>query len=222
MSESIYTDEITPAADNGTPAAIAAAPGLHDIFKVFLTAGSVSFGGGVVAYLREYLVRSEKWLNDDEFLDALEVSQTLPGLNAVNLSVVVGDRMRGIAGACVAVMGILLPGMAIVISLGVLWEERRHNPYVTKFLIGVAAAAAGLLSTVTIQLGHRQFTFMPDVFILLATFIAVSILHISLVVVLLVVGPIAVWLYRPGSTHHDKPVPLPHPHFHGRHHLLRH
>jgi chromate transporter len=218
MSESI-APESNPAASE---ASSRPRPSLLRILKVFMTAGAISFGGGVVAYLREYLVRAEKWCDDDEFLDALEISQTLPGLNAVNLSVVVGDRLRGIPGACAAVAGILLPGMVIVMTLGVLWEERGHNPYITKFLVGVAAAAAGLLSTVTLQLGHRQFTYVPDVFILLLTFFLVSFMHISLLLVLIIVGPAAVWLYRPGSKHHAKPLPMPHPHFRGRHHLLRH
>jgi chromate transporter len=219
MSESTITG---PEQEGAIDAGAGSRPTLLFILKVFLTAGAISFGGGVVAYLREYIVRAEKWCNDEEFLDALEVSQTLPGLNAVNLSVVIGDRLRGIAGACAAVIGILLPGMIIVMTLGVLWEERRHNPHVTNFLVGVAAAAAGLLSAVTLQLGHRQFTYMPDVFVLLATFIAVSFLHVSLVIVLLTIGPAAVWLYRPGSNLHSMEIPKPHPHFHGRHHLLRH
>ncbi|MBF6568900.1 MAG: chromate transporter [Candidatus Binataceae bacterium] len=196
-------------------------PSLARIFKTFLTAGGISFGGGVVAYLREYTVRGEKWLDDDEFLDALEVSQTLPGLNAVNLSVVIGDRLRGVAGAAVAVAGILIPGMLIVMTLGVVWEERRRNPYVTAFLIGVAAAAVGLLTTVTVQLGHRQLTHWLDLTILSATFVAVTVFHISLLWVLLVIGTIAVLIYRPGSHHGEREVKLPHPHFHKRRGLLR-
>ena len=69
------------------------------IFRTFLTAGAISFGGGVVAYLREYTVSDTKWLDDDAFLDALEISQTLPGLNAINMSVIIGDNLRGIPGA---------------------------------------------------------------------------------------------------------------------------
>lgn len=196
-------------------------PSLGRIFKVFLMAGGISFGGGVVAYLREYLVRGERWLSDDDFLDALEVSQTLPGLNSVNLSVVVGDRMRGVVGAAVAVAGILLPGMFIVMTLGVLWESEHHNPLVKNFLIGVAVAAVGLLATVTVQLGHRQFTHWLDLTLLMVTFAAVSFFHLSLVIVLLTVGPLAVWIYRPGSHHGERKISLPHPHFHRRHELLR-
>ena len=69
------------------------------------------------------------------------------------------------------------------------------------FLIGVAAAAVGLLSTVTLQLGHKQFVKPLDLAIIVATFVAVSILHVPLYLVLLVIGSAAILLYRPGAKH---------------------
>ncbi len=181
--------------DAGAP--VRSRPQLRDLFKVFLTAGAVSFGGGVLAYLREYLVRQHGWLGDDDFLDALEVSETLPGLNSVNMSVIIGDRMRGAVGAAVAVVGLMLPGMVVMMTLGVLWEQQRHNPNVGHFLVGVAASAVGLLLTVTLQLGHKQFVRPLDLMMIAVTFIAVSVYGISLGWVLLVLGPLAIWLYRP-------------------------
>jgi chromate transporter len=171
------------------------------IFRTFLTAGAISFGGGVVAYLREYTVTDAKWLDDEAFLDALEISQTLPGLNAVNMSVIIGDNLRGIPGAIAAMMGLVLPGVIVIMGLGAAWQEESHNPLVRAFLIGVAAAAVGLLSTVTLQLGHKQFVRPLDLTIIMATFVAVSILHIPLYIVLLVIGSAAVMLYRPGARH---------------------
>jgi len=174
---------------------------LGTIFWTFLTAGAISFGGGVVAYLREYTVSDTKWLDDEAFLDALEISQTLPGLNAINMSVIIGDNLRGIPGAIVAVAGLVLPGVIVIMGLGAFWQEQSHNPLVKPFLIGVAAAAVGLLSTVTLQLGHKQFAKPLDLAIIAATFVAVSILRIPLYLVLLVVGSAAVLLYRPGVRH---------------------
>jgi chromate transporter len=182
-------------------AAAGAPVSLGMIFRTFLTAGAISFGGGVVAYLREYAVSDTKWLDDDAFLDALEISQTLPGLNAVNMSVIIGDNLRGIPGAIVAVAGLVLPGVIVIMGLGAAWQEESHNPQVRAFLIGVAAAAVGLLSTVTLQLGHKQFVKPLDLAIIVATFLAVSILHIPLYLVLLVIGSAAVLLYRPGARH---------------------
>ena len=171
------------------------------IFWTFLMAGAISFGGGVVAYLREYMVSDTKWLDDESFLDALEISQTLPGLNAINMSVIIGDNLRGIPGAIVAVLGLALPGVVVIMGLGAAWQEQSQNPQVRAFLIGVAAAAVGLLTTVTLQLGHKQFSKPLDLAIIAATFAAVSILQLPLYVVLMVIGSAAIWLYRPSARH---------------------
>ncbi|HKV54149.1 MAG TPA: chromate transporter [Candidatus Binataceae bacterium] len=167
------------------------------IFKLFLTAGAISFGGGVVAYLREYVVRDQKWLDDDGFLDALELSETLPGLNSVNMSVIIGDRLRGVAGAAAAVAGLVIPGVIVVMTLGVAWNQQRHNTDVNAALVGVAAAAVGLLTIVTLQLGHKQFIRFPDLLFIVATFAAVSLFKFSLLVVLLTLGPLATLYYLP-------------------------
>src|SRR6516162_4243287 len=66
-----------------------------EIFGAFLMIGATSFGGGVVAYLRDSLVAKHRWLDDKTFVELLSISQTLPGLNATNMAVLVGDRLRG-------------------------------------------------------------------------------------------------------------------------------
>ncbi|MGH7865239.1 MAG: chromate transporter [Candidatus Binataceae bacterium] len=184
--------------------------GLGAIFQVFLMAGAVSFGGGVVAYLREYLVSARGWLDDEQFLTALEIGETLPGVNALNIAVIVGDNLRGVAGAAVAATALMLPGSVVVMMLAVLWESQRQNPLVTAFLLGIAASAVGLLSAVSLRLGRHQFTRMPDVAIVVATFILVSVLHVSLVLVLLIIGPLGIWLYRPGQNR-GREMSMPHP-----------
>jgi chromate transporter len=192
------------------------------LFRIFLLAGGLSFGGGAVAYLREYIVREEHWLDDEGFLGAMEISETLPGLNAVNMAIIVGDNLRGFIGAMVSVIGMLLPGSIVVMLLGIAWQSAHQNLNVKQFLLGIAAAAVGLLSSVTLQIGRRQFRQLPDVAIVLATFAAVSFFKVSLPVILLVLGPIAVWFYRPAVAEtrgSDEHLPF---HRGTRHHLFRH
>ncbi|MGH7814925.1 MAG: chromate transporter [Candidatus Binataceae bacterium] len=174
-------------------------PTLLKLFKVFLLAGGLSFGGGAVAYLREYLVNREAWLDDEGFLGAMEISETLPGLNAVNMSIIVGDNLRGVPGAIAAVIGMLLPGSIVVMLLGILWESNHANPEGRRLLIGIAAAATGLLAAVTLQLGRKQFRTPPDLAIVIVTFAAVSFFKFSLPTVLLTIGSLGIWLYRPGA-----------------------
>lgn len=184
--------------DPGTATPAAPVP-LRAIFALFLRAGAVSFGGGVVAYLRSFLVQESGWLDDARFIDVLEMSQTIPGLIAVNMSVIVGDTLRGVKGAAVAVAGMLLPGAAMVMVLGIFWQEAAQNPALRLFLLGVAAAATGLLASVTWQLGRRQLAVARDVVIAAATFAAVSLLHLPLLLVLAIFAPVTIWLHRPGT-----------------------
>jgi len=205
-------DSVTPqqsgtASSNATSKA-ASVP-LGEIFKVFFMAGAISFGGGVVAYLREYLVRSSGWLSDEDFMSALEISETLPGLNSVNIAVITGDDLRGVPGAAAAVAGLMLPGAVFVMVLGLLWNQSRHNVTVSHFLLGIAAAAAGLLLVVSLQLGKQQISKFPDLFIVLATFLAVSVFKISLAWVLIGIGTLSIWLYRPHPARPQAPEHLP-------------
>src|SRR5262249_14425997 len=126
---------------------------LLEIFRAFLVLGGTSFGGGVVAYLREALVVREKWLDDETFLAGLELSQMLPGLNATNMSVYVGERLRGAPGALVACLGMMLPGTLIVMVLGVLLTGGGRVIDASSVLIGVGAAAVGLLLETTWKVG---------------------------------------------------------------------
>ena len=170
---------------------------LGRIFQTFLLIGATSFGGGVVAYLRAMLVDKRRWLDDEEFLSALEISQTLPGLNATNMSIIVGDRLRRTPGALAAFLGMILPGTLVVMVLGILYGQHGHNPAVAGALDGVAAAAVGLLFAVTVQIGRKEIHGARDVLIALATCVAVSEFHVPLYIALLIVGPVAIWLYRP-------------------------
>ena len=166
----------------------AAPVSLGTIFWTFLTAGAISFGGGVVAYLREYTVSDTKWLDDEAFLDALEISQTLPGLNAINMSVIIGDNLRGIPGAIVAVAGLVLPGVIIIMGLGAAWQEESHNPQVKIVPDWRGGGGGRTAEHGDAATGHKQFVKPLDLAIIVATFVAVSILRIPLYIVLLVIG----------------------------------
>lgn len=179
------------------PPATSSAPTVLHIFAAFAKIGVTSFGGGLVAYLRDALVEEKKWMSEEEFLAALEIGQTLPGLNSVNVAIIAGRHMAGPMGSIAAATGIILPGVAVLILLGVLYDRFRHDPDVAAALAGVAAAAVGLLLQVTLKIGAKQFTNLRDVFFVVATFILVALLHVSLPAVLFLVAPLAVILCRP-------------------------
>ncbi len=170
---------------------------LAKLFTVFLNVGATSFGGGVVAYLREHLVVRQKWLDENHFLAALEVGQTVPGLTSTNISVIVGSRLRGVPGAIVSVLGMTIPGTISVFILGLLYAQFRTNPEVSAMLHGVGAAAVGLILAVTLQVGSSALKRSQDIAILIVAFLLVGVWHVSLLPVLVVLAPISIRLNRP-------------------------
>jgi len=171
-------------------------PSIGRLFWVFFRLGLTSFGGGLIAYVREEVVTAQKWISDDEFLAALEIGQTLPGLNAVNVSVIVGRKLRGAPGSVAAAAGLIIPGAALLLLLGFLYVRFKDNPDVTAALTGIGAAAVGLLLQVTLKIGARQFLNPTDLIFVIITFIVSALLHLSLAVVLFIVAPFAVMIYR--------------------------
>lgn len=180
---------------------------LGRLFRVFALLGATSFGGGVVAYLRQALVVRQRWLDDETFLSGLELSQTLPGLNATNMSIYMGERLRGAAGAIVASLGMMLPGTIIVMALGLLYVGHGHLSDVKVVLGGVGAAAVGLTLATTLQIGKRQLAKPLDLTLIVVTFVVIGIYRVSLPIALLTIGPLSIWLYRPRKAAPAAPAP---------------
>ena len=172
---------------------------LREIFRTFLLIGATSFGGGVVAYLRSSLVGKHRWLDDPDFIRMLSISQTLPGLNATNMAVLVGDRLRGVSGAIAALTGICLPGGLFMFTAGALYRGHGERPFVAAILHGVAAAAVGLILAVTVQLSRKALDRYSDLVFMALTVIGVNLLHLPIPYVLFGVGAGATWWFRPRS-----------------------
>lgn len=167
------------------------------IFSSFFRIGITSFGGGLVAYLRDEIVTNRGWMTGEEFLAALEIGQTLPGLNSVNVAIIAGRKLAGPRGAIAASVGLVIPGAVILVILGLLYVRFRNNRDVAAALAGIAAAAVGLLFQVTLKIGARQFLNPLDLFFVLLTFVLVGLCHVSLPVALFLIAPFAVILRRP-------------------------
>ena len=167
-----------------------------DIFLEFLIIGATSFGGGV-PYLRNSLIVKRHWVDDREFVELLSISQSLPGLNATNVAILLGDRLRGWMGAVAAIVGVCLPGAAIMLAVGMVYRIHGDHNIVTSMLKGVAAAAAGLLLATVIQLGKKSLSHQGDLIFVIVTVLAVNRLHQSVPRTLIVVGLLAILWYHP-------------------------
>jgi chromate transporter len=169
---------------------------IGQIFLEFLIIGATSFGG-VVPYLRGSLVTKRQWIDDKEFVEKLSISQSLPGLNATNMAILVGEKLRGALGSIVAIIGICLPGAVLMYIVGMFYRAHGDHVWVTAALKGVAAAAVGLILSTVVGLSQKSLTGKFDFVFIALTVVAVNRLHQSVPRTLLVVGLLAILFHRP-------------------------
>lgn len=182
------------------PLASAAVPkasvSLLEIFGQFLKIGATSFGG-VVPYLRATLIDDRHWLNEKEFVEKLSISQSLPGLNATNMAILVGEKLRGGLGSVAAILGICLPGAVLMFAVGIFYHRHGDHVWITAALKGVAAAAVGLILATVVQLSRKSLAGKFDFVFMAMTVLAVNRLHQSVPRTLIIVGLLAIFFHHP-------------------------
>jgi chromate transporter len=148
----------------------------------------------VLPFARRALVERRSWLTPDDFNETLSLCQSLPGPNIVNLSIAVGARACGWRGSVAALAGLVGAPVVIVIALGVLYGRFGGLEQVRHAIVGLAAAAAGLVIATAARMAEpllrrRALTAAPFI---LAAFIAVGVFRLPLPYVLLVLAPLSI------------------------------
>ena len=170
-----------------------APPTVAEIFIGFLTLGLTAFGGALPLARRE-IVERRKWLTSDEFVDLLGLCQFLPGGNVINLSVAVGMKFRGVAGALAGLLGLIVGPSLIVIGLGVLYQRTHQDPHIRHLFAGLAAAAAGLLVSMAIKVAWPLRHKLSMAAVAALAFIGIALLRLPLLPVMLVLTPVSIFV----------------------------
>lgn len=164
------------------------------LFIEFFTLGLFTFGGGyaMIGLLEERMTR-RGWLDSEEILDCIAVTQTLPGVIAVNMSLYVGYRLKGIKGALVSVFGMVLPPFVIIILIAMFMENFGDNRYIQGALKGIRIATLGLIMSAAAKLAGKTFDKVKgskadsafSILLFLVSFLLISFMGIDAVWVIL-------------------------------------
>lgn len=165
--------------------------------KLFLSTFSLSactFGGGfvIIPLMRRKFVEELHWIDEEEMLDLTAIAQSSPGAIAVNASILVGYRTAGIPGALIAILGTVLPPLVILSVISFFYAAFRDNVIVSRMMNGMLAGVAAVICDVTVRMGGeilRRKKAVP-ILLLAASFLAVRILHLNIMIVLLLCGAV--------------------------------
>lgn len=119
------------------------------LFSTFFKIGSFTFGGGwaMISIIQREIVDKHHWIEEEEFLDLLAIAQSMPGILAVNISTVIGDRLRGIKGSVAAALGTILPSFIIILMIAIFLtpDTIKNDPTLTAIFKGIRPAVVALI-----------------------------------------------------------------------------
>ena len=176
---------------------LAPPPGLRELFIGMLQVALSAFGGGLSAWSQRIVVEQRRWMTNEQFLTGLTVARLFPGPNQINMAVYIGAQFRGLAGALVALAGILLVPLTLLMALGVAYFWLHETPAIDRVLAGVVAAAAGMALSMGFRILDAYWHDRMALALAAAVLVAMAIFHVRLIPVVLIAGPLAMAWYWP-------------------------
>jgi chromate transporter len=189
--------------------AAAPEPSLAEIAREWGRIGCIGFGGppAHVALFRALCVTRRGWLTEEQFERALAATNLLPGPASTQLAIYCAWRLRGPKAALIGGLGFILPGLAMILALSILFLAGSPPRWIRGAGMGAGAAVAavavgaGLGVALPIWRRARDAHRLPVLVYALAGLLAAAAAGPWLVVVLLACG--ALELIRRGLAKAD-------------------
>lgn len=117
------------------------------LFISFFKIGAFTFGGGwaMIPLIEREVVDKQNWIKREDFVDALAIAQSLPGVLAVNVSILIGNKLRGLKGCLTATLGTILPSFLIILAIAIWFVQTYDNPVVERIFKGIRPAVVALI-----------------------------------------------------------------------------
>ena len=161
---------------------------LWQLFGTFTKIGAFTIGGGyaMLPLIEGEVVTHRKWIAADDFLDMIVIAQTAPGVLAVNISVLVGNKLRGKWGAFISALGSALPSFVVILLFAFFLAAYQDSPILTKMFKAVRPAVVALIAVPVFNLAKSakltwKTAWIPVVSAFLIWYYAVSPVWIILV-----------------------------------------
>jgi chromate transporter len=172
-------------------------------WTLFLSAFSLSaftIGGGyvIVPLMRKRFVEELKWIDEEEMLNLVAISQFAPGPIAVNASIMVGYRLAGLSGALISTVGTALPPLIIITLIAKFYTAFKENRIISALLLGMRAGVAAVIIDVIIKMAKDiiKSKNTVSIAIMIVTFISAVIFDIDAALIIILSGAFGAFYYN--------------------------
>jgi chromate transporter len=127
------------------------------LLTTFSKIGLFTFGGGyaMIPLIEREIVDRRHWLSERDLVDQIALAQSLPGVFAVNLAALIGQRLRGRSGAIFSALGCALPSFLVILLIAMFLERYRELPAIQNAFVGVRAAVTAQILLATVKMGRQ-------------------------------------------------------------------
>jgi chromate transporter len=145
-------------ADDLPDSVLDATVSLAFLFWSFLKIGSTAFGGfmALISVMQQYFVQERRLVRHEDLLDGISLATMLPGPMAVNTVAFIGYTLRGVAGAAVSVIAVILPSFFLVVALSAFYFRFGEIPMVDKAFSAVLPAVTAIIIAAAWNLGKKS------------------------------------------------------------------
>ena len=167
-----------------------------ELFTTFFKVGTFTIGGGyaMIPLIQREVVGRHKWLSEEEMLDVIALSQTMPGIMAANIAAVVGQKLRGVKGALLAVLGNILMPIIFILLIAIFFRQFKDIPTVQHIFMGIRPAVVALIAAPVFTLAKSARISWRNCGIPVVAAGLIWALGVSPVIVILI-AILAGWLY---------------------------
>ena len=170
----------------------------RQIFIFFVKTGCITFGGGwsIIAQMQSQLIEKRDWLTQEDMLNLITVSKSLPGIMVCNLSYLCGHHLCGVLGGIAGLIGISLAPFVILCILTYFYATMRDNQLIAQAIIGIRAAIVPIICFALRRMQIGALNNMSDWIIMISCVILAVFTTVSSVWIIVLAAIIGILLGR--------------------------
>ncbi len=160
------------------------------LFGIFFKIGLFTIGGGyaMIPLIENEIVTKRQWIKKEEFLDLLAISQTAPGVMAINIAIFIGYRLRKVKGSLFATLGVVMPSFVIILTIAMFFHSFKENPVVEKIFKGIRPGVVALIAAPTFNMAKMARINRYTIWIPVVSALLIWLLDVSPIWIIVVAG----------------------------------